>query len=79
MDDELVLSWVEAQVQTIVSALNKKHLNPSGSATFQLVPDWGPVAERERAFALGAERLRAQVHRGAKRTIPDRHKGVTKG
>ena len=60
MGDELVRSWVEAQVQTIVSALNKKHPNPSGSATFQLVPDWGPVAERERAFALVAERLRAR-------------------
>ena len=60
MGDESIHSWVDAQVQTIVSALGKENREPSGGATFQLVPDWGSVAERERAFALVADRLRTR-------------------
>ena len=49
-------AWVDRQVQTIVDALKK--LNPDGSGTFQLAPDWsGP--DREHAFALVGEQLRA--------------------
>jgi len=47
-------TWANDQVQNIVEALKIKR-----SGTFQMIPDWGPASETEKAFDLVGAMLSA--------------------
>ena len=54
MDKTKVDTWVDAQVRKIEDTMKRQ-----ATATFQLVPDWNTAEERELAFSLVGDRLRA--------------------